>query len=548
MEKWFKRRLEKIESFIFDFKNSSYSDSKFLYLLRKIRNYKTRKPWNLTRKRYEDQSTSGTSTPFSHYSSKSSVDSKDSDNDELEYADIIFEEDKVKHFIKNKQKNNNKPRISKDTNGAPSRFDCMTDLSSTIVNRKEVNSIDQQNFTHSHTNQTSNSRNQEFELIHRRDNKPSFIKNVDYNKIYQTEDNVNTNGNIKNTDIFNFATEKMAIEQAPHNKICKSDEKKSSPYFTKDIAVKVMERSYKHDILSGEKQVVEHSQDDDSFVNYTQKSDDRENSHFNSFGNRSELLKSDNNGQNPIVSLETEKNCIIEPSKFGKKIARTGSFDKSESKPINTSHQDLSEITKEANSTKRPPSKYNFSVNPKIKSSFADEDTTKVSNKQNCSDKNDNKHKQEMLSEFNENPKTFDSNKTPIVENHSTMKKNNIQSSSDDKDREKNSKSSIRSINHYEQFINPEETDDERYPDDCNGDADVIDLELNAKSNSSGSKRKSKSNKKKKLQNFQSNPKKIQANSHKSPEPVISNKLFTDENCTTNYTTFDIDKTNCTHM
>jgi hypothetical protein len=150
MEKWFKRRLEKIESFIFDYKNSGYSDSKFLYLLRKIRNYKHRKPWNLSRKRYEDQSTSGTSTPFSHYSSKSSFDSKDSQGDDLDYQDIIFQEDKAKQFIRNqksKKANGNKSNSSKASKPQHSRFDCITDQSSSIQNRREVNSIDLLNFT-----------------------------------------------------------------------------------------------------------------------------------------------------------------------------------------------------------------------------------------------------------------------------------------------------------------------------------------------------------------------------------------------------------------
>jgi hypothetical protein len=142
------------------------------------------------------------------------------------------------------------------------------------------------------------------------------------------------------------------IDTGGKDKVTKSDDKKSSPYFLNSLTgsgevEKVM------NIVIPEKLVAEHSQDG-SMEDYTLKSQD--NSHFDSFGNRSELYKSDDignklilatNGENTSDFVNEEELGMVEASKFGKKV-KGANFDKSESKPINTSHQDCAQGKSEA--------------------------------------------------------------------------------------------------------------------------------------------------------------------------------------------------------
>jgi hypothetical protein len=184
---------------------------------------------------------------------------------------------------------------------------------------------------------------------------PSMKKNKDYTKIYQTDDDGPQD---KKNEIFRFGTqnfffdnkffsgvEKIGIvDTGGKEKVTKSDDKKSSPYFLNSLTgsgevEKVL------NIVIPEKLLAEHSQDG-SMEDYTLNSGD--NSHFDSFGNRSELYKSDNigkklilatNGENTSDFVNEEELGMVEASKFGKKV-RGSNFNKSESKPINTSHQD----------------------------------------------------------------------------------------------------------------------------------------------------------------------------------------------------------------
>jgi len=72
MEKWFKRRMEKMEYLLRDIMQNSSNKTKIHYAIRKLNKFKQKAPWK-TMKVFDNpliqQSSSGTSTPFSHYSS-----------------------------------------------------------------------------------------------------------------------------------------------------------------------------------------------------------------------------------------------------------------------------------------------------------------------------------------------------------------------------------------------------------------------------------------------------------------------------------------------
>lgn len=104
MEKWIKRRFQKVHFFLRDMQADEKNIAKLRSLTRRVKDYSSKKPWRKEIHRFGKEaqvqvSDHGTSTPFSHYSSFDSQDSSrklQAKNQKIE--NIFYESKETKSF------------------------------------------------------------------------------------------------------------------------------------------------------------------------------------------------------------------------------------------------------------------------------------------------------------------------------------------------------------------------------------------------------------------------------------------------------------------
>lgn len=91
MEKWTKRKFHKIEYFLKELSKSHWAEEVYTQLHLRVKRWAGLKPWKTQERQLSEQSHSigGTSTPFSHYDSFSSLSVGDVEKEDLNERGVV---------------------------------------------------------------------------------------------------------------------------------------------------------------------------------------------------------------------------------------------------------------------------------------------------------------------------------------------------------------------------------------------------------------------------------------------------------------------------